>query len=337
MIHTRGLTRHFRVKDQVVEAVRGIDLDVAEGELVAFLGPNGAGKSTTLRMLTTLLTPTAGTAEVAGVDVVASPARVRERIGFIGQGNGAGHSHRVGDELVTQGRTYGLDRAAARTRAGEVLEAFGLSDMVDRKVSTLSGGQQRRLDIAMGMVHHPTLLFLDEPSTGLDPQNRANLKEHILALRRDHHATVVLTTHYLDEADALADRVIVIDHGRVIADDTPVRLKSDLVGDLVSVTAFDDVDAARVAAALEALAPGRPVQRQGVEVSARIPGGASVLPELLRHLDQQGTPAASAEVARATLDDVFLHLTGRSLRESAMGDASVDTTPSTPTLQEQAS
>ena len=345
MIQTRGLTRHFRVKDQVVEAVRGIDLDVAEGELVAFLGPNGAGKSTTLKMLTTLLTPTAGTARVAGVDVVADPAAVRERIGFIGQGNGAGHSQRVGDELVSQGRSYGLAKAAARARAAELLESLGLVELAERKVSTLSGGQQRRLDIAMGLVHRPGLLFLDEPSTGLDPQNRANLKEHILDLRRRHGATVVLTTHYLDEADALADRVVVIDHGRVIADDTPVRLKSELVGDLVSVTAFDDVDASAVAAAFDRLAAPRSLAVRGTEVSARVPGGASILPELLRDLDGAGTPVAAAEVARATLDDVFLHLTGRSLRESAMGDQPAgDGTPvadpvqpTTPVLEEQAS
>lgn len=340
MIETRGLTRHFRVKDTTVEAVRGIDLDVAEGELVAFLGPNGAGKSTTLRMLTTLLAPTAGSARVAGQDVVAAPARVRERIGFIGQGNGGGHSHRVGDELVTQGRAYGLGRADARRRAGELLDAFGLAELADRKVSTLSGGQQRRLDIALGMVHRPSLLFLDEPSTGLDPQNRANLKEHILALRAEHGATVVLTTHYLDEADALADRVVVVDHGRVIADDTPARLKSELVGDLVTLVAVDAADAGAVASALERGASRPSVAVRGREVTARVPGGPSLVPELLRSLEGGGIGVAAAEVARATLDDVFLHLTGRSLRESAMADAPTDLDPQlvpTLVLQEQAS
>jgi ABC-2 type transport system ATP-binding protein len=335
MIHTRGLTRHFRVKDETIEAVRGIDLDVEQGELVAFLGPNGAGKSTTLRMLTTLLRPSAGTAEVAGYDVVGDPAGVRHRIGSIGQGSGAGHSQRVRDELVTQGRCYGLGRREADRRAGELLASLGLEDLAARVVNTLSGGQRRRLDVALGMVHRPQLLFLDEPSTGLDPQNRANLSEHIERLRDEHGTTIVLTTHYLDEADALADRVVVVDHGRIIADDTPTRLKSELVGDRLTITALDEVDAGPIARTVEQLGAPQRLRVDGAVVSAQVRGAPSLLPELLRTLDAHTIPVAAAEVARATLDDVFLALTGRSLRDDAV--ASVD--PSLPTdtaiLEEQ--
>jgi ABC-2 type transport system ATP-binding protein len=331
MIHTRGLTRQFRVKDGTVEAVRGIDLDVTGGELVALLGPNGAGKSTMLRMLTTLLRPTAGTAEVAGHDVVAHPAEVRRHIGSIGQGNGAGHTQRVRDELVNQGRCYGLDRRAAVVRAGELLDSLGLGELATRVVSTLSGGQRRRLDIALGMVHRPRLLFLDEPSTGLDPQNRANLKEHVERLRAEHGTTIVLTTHYLDEADALADRVVVIDHGLVIADGSPARLKEDLVGDRLALTVVDASDAAKVAAVFEQHDEVRSVVVDGPDVTAQVRGGAALLPALLRTLDGAGLAVATAELSRATLDDVFLALTGRSLRESALAASTPpSTTPSSP-------
>ena len=183
MIETHGLTKAFTARKQTVEAVRGLDLTVAEGELVALLGPNGAGKSTTLRMLTTLIAPTSGTARVAGYDVTTQPQQVRRAIGYIGQGNGAGHNQRGRDELVSHGLAYGMTRSAARARAEELVASLDLGQVADRKVSSLSGGQRRRLDIAMGLIHAPALLFLDEPSTGLDPQNRANLQEHIVALR----------------------------------------------------------------------------------------------------------------------------------------------------------
>ncbi|HLM21056.1 MAG TPA: ATP-binding cassette domain-containing protein, partial [Propionibacteriaceae bacterium] len=231
MIHTRRLTRHFVSKKETIEAVRGVDIDVAAGELVAFLGPNGAGKSTTLRMLTTLLPPTSGTAVVAGAQVTSEPALVRSRIGYVGQANGAGHSFRVRDELVNQGRFYGMNSSDAARRADELLASLDLVPLAKRRVSTLSGGQRRRLDLALGLMHRPKLLFLDEPSTGMDPQNRANLWDHILQLRAEQGTTLVLTTHYLEEADAQAERVLVIDHGLIIADDTAPNLKANLAGD----------------------------------------------------------------------------------------------------------
>jgi ABC-2 type transport system ATP-binding protein len=324
MIRTRALTRHFRAKGETVEAVRGIDLDVGAGELVAFLGPNGAGKSTTLRMLTTLLLPTSGTAEVVGRDVERDPGGVRRRIGFIGQGNGAAHNQRVRDELVVQGRIFGLGRAEARARSDELLAALDLTELAGRAVSSLSGGQQRRVDIALGMVHRPELLFLDEPSTGLDPQNRANLAGLIERLRSEHGTTIVLTTHYLDEADSLADRVIVIDHGDVIADDTPQRLKDELAGDHVAITVADAAHATIVAGALERTGVAQDLVVAGRSVDTRVRGGSTMLPGLLRDLDRAGVVVAAAEVARPTLDDVFLTLTGRSLRDGASGTAEPD-------------
>jgi ABC-2 type transport system ATP-binding protein len=301
-----------------VEAVRGIDLRVGTGELVAFLGPNGAGKSTTLRMLTTLLQPTSGTATVVGCDIREDPSGVRRRIGYIGQGNGAAHAQRVRDELVVQGRFYGMDRRTAERRSDELLASLDLAGLEKRTVSSLSGGQRRRLDIALGMVHLPALLFLDEPSTGLDPQNRANLQQVVERLRVEHGTTVVLTTHYLDEADALADRVVVIDHGRVIADDTPERLKAGTAGDRVRLVAARVDEVGDVAEALRRATGARPVV-DGTAITVQVGDGAELVGDVIVDLAARGIRVASTEVARPTLDDVFLTLTGRSLREGAPG------------------
>ena len=311
MIHARGLTRRFTVRRESVEAVRGIDLDVEPGRLVAFLGPNGAGKSTTLRMLTSFLPPTSGSATVAGHDVVADPAAVRARIGYVGQKNSAGENFRVRDELVTQGRCYGLTRVEAARRADEVLDLLDLAPLARRKPGTLSGGQRRRLDIAMGLVHRPRLLFLDEPSTGLDPQSRNNIWQHILRLREQHGTTLLLTTHYLDEADSMAERVVIIDHGRIIADGTAQQLKSDLAGDQVTITVAEE----HRARAAEIAGRIGEVTATGQTVRVRVPRADAALPDFLRALDEAGAKALTAETARPTLDDVFLALTGRSLRE----------------------
>ncbi len=324
MIETHELTRHF--KD--VQAVRGINLTVAPGELVALLGPNGAGKSTTLRMLTTLIPPTSGTARVAGFDVVRGQREVRQRIGYIGQGNGAAHSQRGRDELISQGRAYGMKVADARRRAAELIESLDLGEVADRTVSTLSGGQRRRLDIAMGLIHAPELLFLDEPSTGLDPQNRANLQEHIVELRERYGTTILLTTHYLDEADAMAERVIVIDHCRIIADDTPARLKTEHVGDRIILGFDHETDAAAAAARVPHKA-----QRYGTELTLAVPGAPRLVTGLLDDLRAAGLAPAEVEVKRATLDDVFLELTGRSLREGGAARSTEDT-GNTPQLVE---
>ena len=309
MIRTRGLTRHFTVKKETVEAVRGLDLEIEAGEMVALLGPNGAGKSTTLRLLTTLIAPTSGTAEVAGHDVTRDPRAVRRRIGYIGQGSMAGHAQRGRDELISQGRSYGMSVVDARARATDLIASLDLEGVADRTVSSLSGGQRRRLDIAMGLMHSPELLFLDEPSTGLDPHNRASLLEHIRKLRAERGTTIVMTTHYLDEADSMAEIVIVVDHGKVIADDPPARLKAAL-GDRVTLGFGSASEAASAAARA-----GIEVEHVSRVVHIRVPDGPGRLPGLLRRLDRARIAVASAEVARPTLDDVFLNLTGRSLRE----------------------
>jgi ABC-2 type transport system ATP-binding protein len=314
MIHARKLAKRFTVRRRQVDAVRRLDLDVGEGQLVAFLGPNGAGKSTCLRMLTSLIRPTSGTATVAGRDIVADPAGVRARIGYVGQRNGMGESYRVLDELVTQGRCYGLDRTAARRRAHEMLDLLDLADVAARGPGTLSGGQRRRVDIALGLVHRPPLLFLDEPSTGLDPRGRAEIWAHISRLRAEHGTTLFLTTHYLEEADAMAERVIVIDRGEVIADGTAARLKSDLAGDQITVTTTGEADAA--AAAGLADRTGEAVV-DGTTVRVRVPDAAAALPGYLRALDAAGVKVTGAETARPTLDDVFLALTGRSIADTS--------------------
>ncbi len=323
MIHTNALARSFVSGKQTVEAVRGIDLDVGRGELVAFLGPNGAGKSTTLRMLTSLLPPTSGTARVAGLDVTRDPAAVRARIGYIGQKDGAGHNYRVGDELRMQGRFFGLDKVTAADRGRELLASLDLVGMEMRKVSTLSGGQRRRLDIALGLIHAPDLLFLDEPSTGMDPQNRANLWEHITRLRAERGTTIVLTTHYLEEADTMAERVVIIDHGRIIADDTSTALKAELAGDriILTVAATDAATTAELAERVGSEMQQREVAGRergpGTEISFRVDSGPARLPVVLRELAALGVEVATATARQPTLDDVFLTLTGRSLREGA--------------------
>ncbi|MFF0775158.1 ABC transporter ATP-binding protein [Nonomuraea wenchangensis] len=222
MIETTGLTKTFRD----ATAVAGVDITVEPGEIVGFLGPNGAGKTTTMRMLTTLLRPTSGTAVVAGRDLLADPRGVRRRIGYVSQGGGVPPAEPLRGELELQGMLYGLGRAesAARTRA--LLDRLELTGLEERPGAALSGGQRRRFDIAFALLHEPVLLFLDEPTTGLDPQSRANLWDHVRALRAERGLTVFLTTHYLDEADALCDRLLIIDHGRIVAEGAPAALKS---------------------------------------------------------------------------------------------------------------
>ncbi|MFH8596175.1 ABC transporter ATP-binding protein [Streptomyces rimosus] len=230
VISASGLARTFTTRRGTVEAVRGIDLTAERGEILGLLGPNGAGKTTTLRMLTTLLAPTGGTATVAGCDLARDPAGVRRATGYVAQSGGVDPNISVREELVTQGRLYRLPKAEAAARAGELADALDLDGLLDRTCAAMSGGQRRRLDIAMGLVHRPAVLFLDEPTTGLDPGSRADLWELVRRLRTDFGTTVVLTTHYLDEADALADRVVVVDQGVVAAEGTPHALKSAYAG-----------------------------------------------------------------------------------------------------------
>ncbi len=319
-IRARGLTKTFRRRKETVEAVRGVDIDVAQGELVAFLGPNGAGKSTTIRMLTSVLTPTSGTAEVAGRDVVREPAAVRARIGYVGQGNAGGYSYRVGDELRNQARFYSVPGDVAKRRATDLLAALELTGLEKRTVQSLSGGQRRRLDVAMGLMNHPRLLFLDEPTTGLDPHARANLWEHVLRLRKENGMTLLLTTHYLDEADAMAERIVLIDHGTVIADAAPEVLKRDYADDVVTVELAPGHSPATARSVLPSAVAAVTESVSGagaVRLALATHNGPELVPPLMRALDTAGVSVASTDVKPASLDDVFLNLTGRSLREEA--------------------
>jgi ABC-2 type transport system ATP-binding protein len=315
MIHAQGLARTYHSRRGDVDAVRGVDLDVAAGEIVGFLGPNGAGKTTTLRMLTTLLAPTRGEATVAGLDLRRDPGGVRRRIGYVAQSGSTSGAARAGEEVVDHALLYGVPRPDAVARGRELFGQLELDGLWDRKCSTLSGGQRRRLDIAMGLVHVPELVFLDEPTTGLDPQARANLWVHVRALRDDRGSTVFLTTHYLEEADALCDRILIIDHGSIVAKGTPDELKQRVSGDAVILTAVQADDVPRLATIAGALpAAGQPTV-DGTVVEVRVPAGRTLLAGLLRALDADGIDLAGVELRRPTLDDVFLTLTGRSLRD----------------------
>jgi ABC-2 type transport system ATP-binding protein len=316
-IEVAGLTKTFKQGKNTVEAVKGIDLAVAEGELVAFLGPNGAGKSTTLRMITTLLRPTSGSAWLAGHNIAEDPDAVRRKIGYVGQGNGGGNNQRVREELVTQGLCYGIKKSESARRADELIAALDLTGMESRKVSTLSGGQRRRLDIALGIVHRPPVIFLDEPTTGMDPQSRANLWAHIQRLRAETGATIVLTTHYLDEADAMAERVVVIDKGTVIADDSAAALKDNLAGDRVELSVGSVSDADELVRLVAGLENVHGAEVTGTLVDLQVAGADVMLPRLITAAAERGISVTAARSSRPTLDDVFLTLTGRSLRETA--------------------
>ncbi|MCF6508645.1 ATP-binding cassette domain-containing protein [Blastococcus sp. MG754426] len=321
MIHARGLARTFRKRKQEVHAVVGVDLDVAPGEIVGFLGPNGAGKTTTLRMLTTLLEPTAGTATVAGCDLRTDPVGVRRRIGYVSQSGATAPEARAGEEVVDHARLYGMSTAEATERGRQLFAELDLDGLWERQPKAMSGGQRRRLDIAVGLIHVPELVFLDEPTTGLDPQARANLWEHIRGLREDRGTTVFLTTHYLDEADALCDRIMVIDHGAIVAEGTPDQLKSQVGGDVLTVTAERPDQLGEVARLVGALPGAEPPQLLADRVVGRVPHGGSALVELVRALDAAGVTVSGIESRRPSLDDVFLGLTGRSLRESGAAPA----------------
>jgi ABC-2 type transport system ATP-binding protein len=321
VIHARGLARTFRKRKQEVRAVVGVDLDVAPGEIVGFLGPNGAGKTTTLRMLTTLLEPTAGTATVAGCDLIADPVGVRRRIGYVSQSGSTAPEARAGEEVVDHARLYGMSTADATQRGKQLFRELDLDGLWERQPKSMSGGQRRRLDIAVGLIHVPELVFLDEPTTGLDPQARANLWEHIKGLREERGTTVFLTTHYLDEADALCDRILVIDHGAIVAEGTPDQLKSQVGGDVLTVTVAEPGQVSGVSRLIGALPGAEEPTVVGDRVVGRVPYGGAALVELVRGLDRENLVISGIESRRPSLDDVFLSLTGRSLREAEAAPA----------------
>jgi ABC-2 type transport system ATP-binding protein len=299
-----------------VRALDGVSFAVEPGTVFGLLGPNGAGKSTTVKILTTLTRPDAGGARVAGVDVLRNPARVRRAIGVVAQRSGVDREATGRENLLLQGRIFGLRRSEVKARANELLERFGLADAADRVARTYSGGMQRRLDIATALIHRPSVLFLDEPTTGLDPEIRAEMWAEIERLAREEGLTILLTTHYLEEADQLASRLVIVDRGRVVAEGTPDELKSELQGDAVHVELATAGTNGHVTAALERLDGVRDVMVDGRTLHARAANGASAVPAVLAALEHAGVPVAAVTVARPSLDDVYLRYAGRTFAEA---------------------
>ncbi len=299
-----------------VRAVDGISFSVEEGEIFGFLGPNGAGKTTTIRIIATLLSPTSGQVMVDGLDRHRSPEEIRRRIGYAAQFIGVDDDLTGRENLVLQGRLHGLRSSVARARADEMLEVFDLGGAAERRAGTFSGGMRRRLDLAQALVHRPKLLFLDEPTTGLDPQTRRASWEYLRQLNEDG-VTIFLTTQYLEEADHLAGRLAIIDQGRIVAEGSPQGLKGQLGGDVVTVTLPGEADGALLERARQLLADlpdTGEVRAYDHSVSVFTPEGSSRLADVVRRFDASGIPLARLELAQPTLDDVFLRHTGGRMR-----------------------
>ncbi|HEX5561965.1 MAG TPA: ATP-binding cassette domain-containing protein [Nocardioidaceae bacterium] len=301
---------------QPVHALDGLGFAVEPGTVYGLLGPNGAGKSTTVRILSTLSRADSGRAWVAGADVGADPDAVRHRIGLVSQRPSSDPMATGRENLVLAARIQGLGRADARARAGRLLDRFGIADAADRLVRTWSGGMARKLDVAIGLVHRPQVLFLDEPTTGLDPEARAEMWAEVGRLAGDDRMTVLLTTHYLDEADRLAHRLAIIESGRVAVEGTPEQLKSELRGDLLQVELDLEESAARAAGIVGTVAGVTSVLHEGRTVRARTDAGARVVPVVVAVLGEAGIEVASATVARPSLEDVYLRHAGRSFEST---------------------
>jgi ABC-2 type transport system ATP-binding protein len=298
-----------------VQALDGLSLSVQPGTIFGLLGPNGAGKSTTVRILTTLSRPDSGSARVAGIDVLAEPVRVRHAIGVVAQKHGLDPEATGRENLVLQGEFYGITGGDLRQRVAEALERFGLVDAGDRQAKTYSGGMQRRLDLAMGLIHRPQVLFLDEPTTGLDPEARADIWREIERLAREELMTILLTTHYLEEADRLASQLAIVDRGRIVVQGTPDDLKSELEGDTIQVELVDAQDAA-ARLALAGVSGIGDAALDGRTLHARARDGGAAVPAVLAALDAHGVKAASVTVARPSLDDVYLRHAGRTFHRA---------------------
>jgi ABC-2 type transport system ATP-binding protein len=300
-----------------VRALDGVSFAVEPGAVFGLLGPNGAGKSTAVKIATTLSRPDSGSASVAGLDVLRQPASVRRVIGVVGQKSGVDPEATGRENVLLHGRIHGLSGRQLRQRVDELLARFDLSDAAGRPASTYSGGMQRRLDIATALVHRPAVLFMDEPTTGLDPEIRADMWGEIERLAREDGLTILLTTHYLEEADRLASRLVIVDHGRVVAEGTPEGLKSELEGDAVHVELATAEANGRVPRALAGLDGLREVRVDGRTLHARAANGAAAVPAVLAALDQAGVSVAAVTVARPSLDDVYLRYAGRSFDAAA--------------------
>jgi ABC-2 type transport system ATP-binding protein len=311
-IEARDLVKTYKGS---IRALDGVSFSVESGTVFGLLGPNGAGKSTTVKILTTLSRPDSGSASVGGIDVLRAPDRVRRIIGCVGQKSGVDREATGRENLMLQGHIFGIPRAALRARVSELLARFDLEAAAERVVKTYSGGMARRLDIAIGLVHKPRVLFLDEPTTGLDPEVRADMWSEIARLARDEKITVLLTTHYLEEADRLAENLVIVDRGRIVAEGTPEELKSQLGGDAIHLALAGD-ETARAAAGLETQDGVTEVTVLDHSLHARVRNGPEAVPLVLAALEAQGVSVASITVTRPSLDDVYLRYAGRSF-ESA--------------------
>lgn len=324
VIETKDLRKTYPSKakggsSKVVEAVKGITFEVKKGEVFGLLGPNGAGKTTTMRMLCTLLKPTSGKAVVVGYDLAPKSAEIRKHIGYVSQVGGMQREASGRENLQLQARLYGMDKQEANARINELLNLLQIEAFADRRTSTYSGGQRRIFDLASGIIHRPQLLFLDEPSTGLDPQNRAHVWEQVKKLR-EMGTTIFVTTHYLEEADELCDRVAIVDNGNIVAIGTPDELKKQISGDLIMLGLANEQ---AVQAALEALKHEsfiRERQQKNSSLYLYVEHGDVNLPMLTSILQEKGIVIKSVQLSRPSLDDVFLKLTGRTLRESEGGE-----------------
>jgi ABC-2 type transport system ATP-binding protein len=305
----------FPGKEPVL-ALRGVDLQVPKGIIFGFLGPNGAGKTTTLRILTTLLPFEQGNAYVAGIDVKQDPQAVRKMIGYVSQKGGADRAATGRENLLLQGRLYGLSSGEAIAQAESLIDTFVLKDCIDRFVSTYSGGQRRRLDIALAMMHQPKIVFLDEPTNGLDPQSRDNLWSKILELK-ERGVTIFLTSHYLDEVDALADSLAIMDHGKIVAEGTPEILKQQISGDIITIGMQKNFHTHAMSLFGDKTSFLRDIHAKDQELRLYVDKGASALPQILRLLDQASIQFETIQLSVPSLNDVFLKQTGRSLRDEA--------------------
>lgn len=315
IIETKDLRKTFMAGNNSVSAVNGIDLTVHKGEIFGFLGPNGAGKTTTMRILTTLLKPTSGTATICGYDLKTQEEMVRKNIGYVSQSGGLERSATARENLILQARIFNLSKPQAQERAQELIESLHLESFADRIVETYSGGQRRRADIALGMVHKPQLLFLDEPTVGLDPQSRAHVWQEMKKLR-DAGITIFFTTHYLDEADALCDRIAIVDHGTIIALDTPSALKRHIASDVIILgMPQEHIEVLDVQSLFGSLTDIREVIKEKEDIRFLVHHGEALLPHVLRICDKEGIHLTTISLHKPTLDDVFLQKTGRSFTQ----------------------
>lgn len=319
VIEVQGLRREFSGD---VVAVDDIDLAVRQGEIFGVLGPNGAGKTTMIRMLTTLLRPTAGRGSIAGFDIYTQQREIRRSIGVALQAAGLDPIATGRELLVVQAQLFGIGRGAARQRAQELLELVGLVEAADRQVKTYSGGMKRRLDLASALVHEPSVLFLDEPTEGLDPASRRTVWQEVQRLNSEFGMTVLLTTHYLEEADQLADRLVIVDHGRIVADGTPAVLKAAIGGDVVTI-AVDPDHRDRAHDALRGLDGLREVRPDEGGLTLFVDNGSTVVASVIRTLDAAAIPVGAISVAQPSLDEVFLRATGSRLEGAESTDEEV--------------